>query len=84
MIVPTLAEKIALELVARDGKPAVLQLHVLATRAYRDGHIRAAGVLLEIADAADRALTSRERNSKIKVSQESARPPSDVSERGRP
>ena len=58
MIVPTLAEKIALELVARDGTSAVLQLHVLATRAYRDGHIRAAGVLLEIADAADRALTS--------------------------
>ena len=41
-----LAEKIALELLARDGASAVWQLHVVAAKVYRDGGARAAGVLL--------------------------------------
>ena len=45
-----LAEKIALELLARDGASAVWQLHVVAAKVYQDGGARAAGVLLEIAD----------------------------------
>ena len=55
----TLAEKIALELLARDGASAVWQLHVVAARVYQDGCARAAGVLLDIADAAERNLASR-------------------------
>ena len=55
-----LAEKIALELLARDGASAVWQLHVVAAKVYQDGGCaRAAGVLLEIADAAERNLASR-------------------------
>jgi hypothetical protein len=55
----TLAEKIALELLARDGASAVWQLHVVAARVYQDGCARAASVLLDIADAAERNLASR-------------------------
>ncbi len=70
MMVQTFAEKIALELLARDGTSAVWQLHVVAARIYRDGYARAAGVLLEIADAAERELTiGRGSNSIIKIVQ---------------
>ena len=51
--------KIALELLARDGASAVWQLHVVAAKVYQDGGARAAGVLLDIADAAERNLASR-------------------------
>ena len=54
-----LAEKIALELLAHDGASAVWQLHVVAAKVYRDGGARAAGILLDIADAAERNLASR-------------------------
>jgi hypothetical protein len=59
MIAGTLAEKIALELLARDGASAVWQLHVVAAKVYQDGSTGAAGVLLDIADAAERNLASR-------------------------
>jgi hypothetical protein len=59
MTVSTFVEKIALELLARDGTSAVWQLHLVAAAAYRDGYARAAGALVEIADAAERELTSR-------------------------
>ena len=59
MTAGTLAEKIALELLARDGASAVWQLHVVAAKVYQDGGVRAAGVLLQIADAAERNLASR-------------------------
>jgi hypothetical protein len=59
MTAGTLAEKIALELLAREGASAVWQLHVVAAKVYQDGGARVAGVLLEIADAAERNLASR-------------------------
>jgi hypothetical protein len=59
MTVFTFAEKIALELLARDGTSAVWQLHLVAAKAYRDGFTKAADALVEIADAAERELASR-------------------------
>ena len=54
----TFVEKIALELLTRDGTSAVWQLHLVAATAYQDGHTRAADALLQIADAAERELAS--------------------------
>jgi hypothetical protein len=54
----TFVEKIALELLTRDGTSAVWQLHLVAATAYRDGHTRAADALLQIADAAEQELAS--------------------------
>jgi hypothetical protein len=51
-----LAEKVALELLERDGMPVIWLLHVTAAKAHGDGHPRAAETLLEIADAAERCL----------------------------
>jgi hypothetical protein len=51
-----LAEKVALELLERDGMPVVWLLHLTACKARGDGHPRAAEALLEIADAAERCL----------------------------
>ena len=54
----TFVERIALELLARDGTAAVWQLHLAAATAYRDGHGRAADALLQIADDAEQELAS--------------------------
>ena len=54
----TFVEKIALELLTRDGTSAVWQLHLVAATAYQDGHTRAADALLQIADAAEQELAS--------------------------
>jgi hypothetical protein len=51
-----LTEKLALELLERDGMPVIWLLHLTAAKAYGDGHPRAAEVLLETADAAERCL----------------------------
>jgi hypothetical protein len=67
MAVSTFVEKIALELLADDGTPAVWQLHLVAATAYRDGNARAADALLEIADAAERELASRGGYSTIEI-----------------
>ena len=56
MAPPNFAEKLAVKLLARDGISAVWQLHVAAAAAYADGHGRAAETVLEIAEAAERAL----------------------------
>jgi len=58
MTADTFAEKIAVELLARDGSAAVWRLHLVAASAHHDGCLRAAESLLEIADAAER-LTVR-------------------------
>jgi hypothetical protein len=50
------AEKVALDLLERDGIAVIWLLHLTATQAYRDGHPRAAETLLEIGDAAERCL----------------------------
>jgi hypothetical protein len=52
----TFVENIALELLARDGVPAVWQLHLAAAKAHRDGFTRAADALLQIADAVEQEL----------------------------
>jgi hypothetical protein len=59
MTVSTFAENIARELLARDGVPAVWQLHLAAAKAYRDGFTRAAEALVIIADAAEGELANR-------------------------
>jgi hypothetical protein len=51
-----LAEKLALELLERDGMPVIWLLYLTAAKAYGDGHPRAAEILFEIADAAERCL----------------------------
>ena len=56
MAPPNFAEKLAIKLLARDGISAVWQLQVAAAAAYADGHRRAAETVLEIAEAAERAL----------------------------
>jgi hypothetical protein len=59
MTVSTFAENIARELLARDGVPAVWQLHLAAAKACRDGFARAAEALVMIADAAEGELANR-------------------------
>jgi hypothetical protein len=54
----TFVEKIALELLTRDGTSAVWQLHLAAAAAYGNGYLRAADALLQIADAAERELAT--------------------------
>jgi hypothetical protein len=49
-------EKLALDLLEREGIPVIWLLHLTAARAHGDGHPHAAETLLEIADAAERCL----------------------------
>jgi hypothetical protein len=51
-----LTEKLALELLERDGMPVIWLLHLTAAKARGDGHPRAGEILLDIADAAERCL----------------------------
>jgi hypothetical protein len=51
----TLAEKLALSILARDGIGAIWQLNEAAAEAHRIGHPLAAASLVEIADAAEDA-----------------------------
>jgi hypothetical protein len=51
-----LTEKVALDLLERDGIAVIWLLHLTATKAYREGHPRAAEALLEIGDAAEQCL----------------------------
>jgi len=51
-----LTEKAALDLLERDGIAVIWLLHLTATKAYREGHPRAAEALLEIGDAAEQCL----------------------------
>jgi hypothetical protein len=57
MTAETLADRIALELLSYEGAAAIWRLHVVAARVHRDGYTRAAGTLLEIADAAERLVS---------------------------
>ena len=50
-----LAEKVALELLERDGMPVIWLLHLTAAKAHREGHPRAAETLIEIGDAAEQS-----------------------------
>jgi hypothetical protein len=52
----TLTESVALELLRRDGAAVIWQAHMTAANVYRDGHPRAAEILLNIANAAEEAL----------------------------
>jgi hypothetical protein len=51
----SIAEAVALDLLARDGIGAIWQLNIVAADAHRSGHRRAAQSVLEIAEAAEEA-----------------------------
>ena len=51
----TLADQLALMILARDGIAAIWQLNLEAAEAYRTGYPFAAESILEIADAAEEA-----------------------------
>src|SRR6202035_5363069 len=55
MIRPTLAESLALSMLARDGIAAIWQLHLAAAEAHRTRHRSAAACISEIAEAAEQA-----------------------------
>ena len=49
-------ERVALDLLARDGLRIVWKLHLDAANAYRGGYPRGAQILIETADAAERLI----------------------------
>ena len=48
-----LTKALALNLLAVDGSAAIWLIHLTAAKAYRQGHPRAAQILIEIADVAE-------------------------------
>lgn len=48
--------EVAADLLRTDGIAVIWQAHITAARANRDGHPRAAEILLKIADAAEEAV----------------------------
>ena len=48
-----LTKELALSLLAVDGSAAIWLIHLTAAKAYRQGHPRAAQILIEIADVAE-------------------------------
>ena len=48
-----LTKEIALNLLTIDGSAAIWLIHLTAAKAYRQGHPRAAQILIEIADVAE-------------------------------
>ena len=48
-----LTREIALNLLTIDGSAAIWLIHLTAAKAYRQGHTRAAQILIEIADVAE-------------------------------
>ena len=52
----TLTQRVADELLKRDGAGVIWQAHLTAARLDREGNRRAAEILLAIADAAEKAL----------------------------
>lgn len=55
----TLAEKLASDLLAREGIPAIWDLHLAAASARSAGKLEIAASLIEIADAAEREASKR-------------------------
>ena len=51
----TLAEQLALSMLARDGIAAIWNLHMAAADAHRTGHHKAAESIVELAEAAEEA-----------------------------
>jgi hypothetical protein len=54
-----LTENVAAELLRSEGPAVIWQAHVAAAKAYREGHSKAAEILLSIADAAEEATRPR-------------------------
>jgi hypothetical protein len=52
---PTLAENLAVTILAREGIAAIWQLHTAAAEAYRTGRLSVAAAISEIAEAAEQA-----------------------------
>ena len=61
MIRPTLAENLALTMLARDGIAAIWQLHLAAAEAHRTGHRSAAASISEIAEAGGASMAEGRR-----------------------
>ena len=61
MNIAEFAETAAARLLTREGVGAIWQLHVAAARAERNGHHRAALSMIQIADAAERQWSAREK-----------------------
>jgi hypothetical protein len=58
----TMAEKIAVSILTREGIAAIWRLHMAAADAHRSGHFRSAAAIPEIAEAAEEAwMSARER-----------------------
>ena len=55
MHTPTLTERVALMLLARDGIAAIWQLNLQAAEAHRMGYPCSAASILEVAEAAEEA-----------------------------
>jgi hypothetical protein len=65
---PTLAENLALTMLARDGIAAIWQLHLAAAGAYRAGEASIAASISEIAEAAEQAWLRAEGSRAWKLS----------------
>jgi hypothetical protein len=55
----TFADELALRILAHDKLPAIWELHLAAARAYSNGQANVAGMLIEIAEAAEREWLRR-------------------------
>jgi hypothetical protein len=53
------SEQVAAIQLNREGIEAIWELHLMASRAYRDGNVLAAAYIVEIADAAEREWARR-------------------------
>jgi hypothetical protein len=65
---PTLAENLALTMLAREGIAAIWQLHLAAAGAYRAGEASIAASISEIAEAAEQAWLRAEGSHAWKLS----------------
>jgi hypothetical protein len=59
-----LTKELALNLLAVDGSAAIWLIHLTAAKAYRQGHPRAAQILIEIADVAEQEWLRAEETSR--------------------
>ena len=58
------SEQVAADMLSQDGLAAVWQLHLSATRAYREGNELAARLMIDIADAAERLWLRRSKDNR--------------------
>ena len=59
MLTRTMAEKLARDMLARDGVAAIWELHIAALAAKDAGKLEVAASLVEVAEAAERLWAAR-------------------------